>query len=80
MSLILHKHGFILSRHLSLMLAERRILFPLLNSGAVSGTIFQMENHEMILLAHGGGGRLMDELIRQVIVPKFNEETGPLTD
>ena len=37
--------------------------------------------HEKILLAHGGGGRLSDELIRHHILPKFKNETlQQLTD
>ncbi len=31
--------------------------------------------HDRILLAHGGGGRLMDELIRHHILPRFNNDT-----
>jgi hydrogenase expression/formation protein HypE len=31
--------------------------------------------HKRILLAHGGGGRLSDELIRNVILPSFDNET-----
>ncbi len=30
--------------------------------------------HDRILLAHGGGGQLMDELIRHVILPSFNND------
>jgi len=30
--------------------------------------------HDRILLAHGGGGQLMDELIRNVILPCFNND------
>ena len=30
--------------------------------------------HDRILLAHGGGGQLMDELIRHVILPIFNND------
>jgi len=37
--------------------------------------------HEKILLAHGGGGRLSDELIRHHILPKFQSKTlQQLTD
>jgi len=32
------------------------------------------ERHDRILLAHGGGGQLMDELIRHVILPSFDNE------
>lgn len=39
-----------------------------------------MEEQKTILLAHGGGGRLMEDLIRRVIVPKFGDPGGPLTD
>jgi hydrogenase expression/formation protein HypE len=31
--------------------------------------------HDRILLAHGGGGRLMDELIRHHILPRFDNDT-----
>jgi len=31
--------------------------------------------HDKILLAHGGGGRLTDELIRKTILPRFKSET-----
>jgi len=31
--------------------------------------------HDRILLAHGGGGRLSDELIRHLILPRFQNET-----
>ncbi|MHC4497653.1 MAG: hydrogenase expression/formation protein HypE [Planctomycetota bacterium] len=31
--------------------------------------------HDRILLAHGGGGRLSDELIRDLILPRFDNET-----
>jgi hydrogenase expression/formation protein HypE len=31
--------------------------------------------HDRILLAHGGGGQLMDELIRQHIMPNFKNDT-----
>ncbi|HLB73440.1 MAG TPA: AIR synthase related protein, partial [Sedimentisphaerales bacterium] len=30
--------------------------------------------HDRILLAHGGGGRLSDELIRRHILPKLNND------
>ncbi len=40
-----------------------------------------MAEHDKILLAHGGGGRLTDELIRSVILPAFDNETlSKLTD
>jgi len=32
------------------------------------------DKHDRILLAHGGGGRLMDELIRHHILPRFNND------
>ncbi len=31
--------------------------------------------HDRILLAHGGGGQLMDELIRQHILPSLKNDT-----
>ena len=38
-------------------------------------------NPERILLAHGGGGRLSSQLIRDHVLPKFNNETlAELTD
>jgi hydrogenase expression/formation protein HypE len=33
------------------------------------------EQHDRVLLAHGGGGRLMDELIRHHILPRFTNDT-----
>lgn len=33
------------------------------------------KKHDRILLAHGGGGRLSDNLIRQHILPKFKNDT-----
>ena len=33
------------------------------------------KKHDRILLAHGGGGRLSDELIRHHILPKLNNDT-----
>ena len=36
---------------------------------------------DKILLAHGGGGRLTDEIVRNIILPAFDNETlGKLTD
>jgi hydrogenase expression/formation protein HypE len=36
--------------------------------------------HENILLAHGGGGRLSDELIRKLIIPKLGDTQPDLPD
>jgi len=37
--------------------------------------------HDKILLAHGGGGQLSDQFVRQYIVPRFNNNTlAELTD
>ena len=33
------------------------------------------KKHDRILLAHGGGGQLSDELIRHHILPRFNNDT-----
>jgi hydrogenase expression/formation protein HypE len=33
------------------------------------------EQYDRVLLAHGGGGRLMDELIRHHILPRFTNDT-----
>jgi len=39
------------------------------------------EKHDRVLLAHGGGGRLMDELIRHHILPHFaNDALNELAD
>lgn len=35
----------------------------------------EKSKHDRILLAHGGGGRLMDELIRHHILPQFANDT-----
>ncbi len=51
-----------------------------LNCPAVSATIFGMDETVTILLAHGGGGRLMEDLIRRVIVPHFGQPNKPLLD
>lgn len=39
-----------------------------------------MEEQKTILMAHGGGGRLMEDLIRRVIVPRFGDSGRPLMD
>jgi len=39
-----------------------------------------MDDQTTILLAHGGGGRLMDELLRRVILPKLSQTPQPLLD
>jgi hydrogenase expression/formation protein HypE len=36
--------------------------------------------HDKILLAHGGGGQLSDELIRHIIQPKFKDSLAELAD
>ena len=39
------------------------------------------EQSKTVLLAHGGGGRLMEDLIRRLIVPRFaSADAGPLLD
>ena len=52
----------------------------LLNSSAFSDTIRPMEEQKTILLAHGGGGRLMRDLIDRLIVPALGSPNGPLMD
>jgi hydrogenase expression/formation protein HypE len=39
-----------------------------------------MDERNTILLAHGGGGRLMEDLIRRVILPHFGRPEQPLLD
>jgi hydrogenase expression/formation protein HypE len=38
------------------------------------------EDSSRILLAHGGGGRLMGQLIRQTILPRLGDQSGQLKD
>jgi len=38
------------------------------------------EDSNRILLAHGGGGRLMEQLIRQTILPRLGDQGGQLKD
>jgi len=38
------------------------------------------DNKKRILLAHGGGGRLMEQLIRETIVPRFGKNSVELAD
>ncbi|MBN1796101.1 MAG: hydrogenase expression/formation protein HypE [Sedimentisphaerales bacterium] len=38
------------------------------------------EKADKILLAHGGGGRLMQSLLREIILPKFNTDVKELND
>ena len=44
-------------------------------------TVMKTKKHDRILLAHGGGGQLSDELIRHHILPRFkNDALSELAD
>jgi hydrogenase expression/formation protein HypE len=38
------------------------------------------EEHDVVLLGHGAGGRLSAELLREVLLPALHGRTGPLED